>query len=65
MKKKERPAIDNPLASIGLDQIVRGIDVYKRQALNLHDFYIKNNYGELYIKSCGCLPDKPSIRNQT
>lgn len=25
MKKNERPAIDNPLASIGLDQIVRGI----------------------------------------
>lgn len=25
MKKNERPAIDNPLASMGLDQIVRGI----------------------------------------
>ena len=25
MKKNERPTIDNPLANMGLDQIVRGI----------------------------------------
>lgn len=25
MKRNERPTIDNPLANVGLDQIVRGI----------------------------------------
>ena len=29
MKKNERPTIDNPLANMGLDQIVRGITQQK------------------------------------